>query len=164
MTGLFCPRSASLGLSTYIHTTVPGPLWASLGLSGPLCESLCLCGSLGFSGPLWASLGLSGPLGSLWASLGLSTKYKAIHNRQLDPQFSSGLEAARRQDHTTHTRQLETQCSSKPSGRQPASQPPSQPAKRMTALFYPRSATLGLSTYTCTIGSLGLSGPLCASL
>ena len=155
---------STLGLSgpVYIHTYKC--TWASLGLSGPLCESLCLCGSLGFSGPLWASLGLCGPLGSLWASLGLSTKYKAIHNRQLDPQFSSGLEAARRQDHKTHTQQLETQCSSKPSGRQPASQPPSQPAKRMTALFYPRSATLGLPTYTCTIGSLNLSGPPCVSL
>ena len=134
-----------------MHTNVHGPLSASLGLSVSLCASVAL----------WASLGLSGPL---WASLGHSTKDKTMHNRQLDPQFSLGFEVARRQDHKTHTQQLETQCSSKPSGRQPASQPPSQPAKRMTALFYPRSATLGLPTYTCTIGSLCLSGPLCASL
>ena len=54
--------TAPVYIHTYIHTTVPGPLWASLGLSGPLSESLCLRGSLGFSGPLWASQGIFGPL------------------------------------------------------------------------------------------------------
>ena len=55
VTGLFYPRSASLDLSTHIFTQHK-PLWASPGLSGPLCASLCL------SEALWASLGLSGPL------------------------------------------------------------------------------------------------------
>ena len=53
-----------------------------LGLSGPLCASLCfsqaLWASLGLSGTLRASLGLCRPL---WASLGLSNKNKTIHNQ-----------------------------------------------------------------------------------
>ena len=69
MTDLFYPRSASLGLSTYIHPYrgLSGPIWASLGRSVRLCACL--------SEALWASLGLCGPL---WASLGLSTKNKTI--------------------------------------------------------------------------------------
>ena len=51
---------------------------------------------------------------------------------------------------------------------QPASQPPSQPANRMTGLFYPCSAPLGLSgllwaSLSLSVAlraSLGLSGPL----
>ena len=89
---------STLGISgpVYIHTYIQlylglsGPLWASLGLSVSLCASVAL----------WASLGLSG---LLWASLGHSTKDKTMHNRQLDPQFSLGVEVARRQDHTIAT-------------------------------------------------------------
>ena len=96
MTGLICPRSASLRLSTYIHTYIQlylalsGPLWASLGLSVSLCASVAL----------WASLGLSGLLRD---SLGHSTKDKKMHNQQLDPQFSLKVEVAKRQSHTIAT-------------------------------------------------------------
>ena len=161
-----------------------------------LCASLRLSlwaslASLGLAGPLWASPGLSGPL---WASL--HNKNNTLHNRQLEPQFSSGTEVARQKDHAICTRQLEPQCPSRPEIArqkdqtipdswspsvprgpklldnktrqyipgswspsvlrgslglsQPASQPPSQPAKRMTGLFYPRWASPGLSMYIHT--------------
>ena len=109
-----------------------------LGLSGPLCASLCfsqaLWASLGLSGTLRASLGLCRPL---WASLGLSNKNKTIHNLHTagDPVFLGARSCQTKRPHNMsptagapvsfearncktkrpdNTRQLEPQRSSRP--------------------------------------------------
>ena len=112
------PRGYSVFCSVEDFVRLCACFWVSLGLSGPLCASLCssqaLWASLGLSGTLRASLGLCRPL---WASLGLSNKNKTIHNQhtyvQLETQFSLGPEVARRKDHTICPRQLEPLCPSR---------------------------------------------------
>ena len=109
--------------------------------------------SLSLSEPLWASLNLSG---TLWAALGLSGPLRVSLGLSGPLWASLGLFG--------------------PPANQPASQPAdqaaSQPAKRMTGLFYPRTASLGqpgsqparqahdrLVLYT-----FGLVGPICVCM
>ena len=78
-------------------------VWASMGLSGPLCASMCL------SEALWASLGLSGPL---WDFPGLSGPLWAYLKDSWSPKGAQGPQVARQKPH--NTRQLEPQCPSRP--------------------------------------------------
>ena len=160
---------ASLGLSVRLCAPLrlSGLLWASLGLSGPHWAFA------GLSGPPWASLTKTKQfitnihMYSWRPSFPWGPKY-TICPRQLEPLCPSRPEIARQKDQT-----IPDSCSpSVPPGlklpdnktrqyipgswspsvfrgflglSQPASQPRSQPAKRMTGLFYQSWASLGPS-------------------